>query len=153
MKPTLPLVISPKNLGYPHTISRIKEMGFLSRSRLDFSRLFHVDYFIAGEILAAHDILKSIINPEDLAIENFAHGTIQMRTLLVPTNWKKQNIPISQLELPEELIISLIRRKTTSATKELTSEEKIIIPHGNDYILPGDEITVIGETKNNVSFT
>lgn len=139
-----------KNLGYPYTISRIKEMGFLSRSRLDFSRLFYVDHFIAAEILSAHDILKSIINPEDLAIENFAHGAIQMRTIIVPTSWKKHDIPLSELELPEELIISLIRRNISeeqALDEEQHYKEKIIFPHGDDFIIPGDEVTVIGETK------
>src|SRR3989344_4517003 len=55
-----------KNLGYPKTVARVKEIGFLARSRIDFGRLFYVDHFIGAEVLAANDILKSIINPQDL---------------------------------------------------------------------------------------
>jgi len=125
-----------KNLGYPNTIARVKEIGFLARSRLDFGRLFFVDHFIGAEVLAAHDILKSIISREDLIIENFAHGAIQMRSFKVPDTWKNQDTPIKDLALPEDLIIGLINR-----------EGKIIFPHGNDCIKGGDKISVIGETQ------
>ncbi len=125
-----------KNLGYPKTVARVKEIAFLARSRLDFGRLFYVDHFIGAEVLAANDILKSILNPEDIAIENFAHGAIQMRTIIVPDSWNKTNIPLKKLNLPEEMILGLIRRN-----------EEIIIPHGDDHIQKNDEITIIGETK------
>ncbi|NGX57114.1 MAG: Trk system potassium uptake protein TrkA, partial [Candidatus Anoxychlamydiales bacterium] len=129
-----------KNLGYPKTVARVKEIGFLARSRLDFSRLFYVDHFIGAEVLAANDILKSIINSQDLAIENFAHGAIQMRTLIVPETWKKSDIPLKDLKTPEEMIIALIKRKEKD-------NEVIIFPHGNDRIQANDEVTIIGEAK------
>ncbi|MBN2479038.1 MAG: Trk system potassium transporter TrkA [Parachlamydiales bacterium] len=132
-----------KNLGYPKTVARVKEIGFLARSRLDFGRLFYVDHFIGAEVLAANDILKSIINPEDIAIENFAHGAIQMRTLSIPASWKKTNIPLSNLDLPEEMIVGLIKRRKKDSEKEYD----VIFPHGKDHIEAGDEITVVGETK------
>lgn len=136
-----------KNLGYPRTVARIKELGFLARSRLDFGRLFYVDHFIGAEILAANDILKSILNPEDLAIENFAHGAIQMRTIVVSEKWQKINQPLSSLELPEEMIIGLIKRKKVDPKHPEKFTEEIIFPHGTDQIHLGDEITVLGETK------
>lgn len=136
-----------KNLGYPKTVARIKELGFLARSRLDFARLFYVDHFIGAEILAANDILKSILNPEDLAIENFAHGAIQMRTIVVSDKWHKVNQPLSSIDLPEEMIIGLIKRKKVDPKHPQKVTEEIIFPHGNDQIHPGDEITVLGETK------
>lgn len=136
-----------KNLGYPRTVARIKELGFLARSRLDFGRLFYVDHFIGAEILAANDILKSIINPEDLAIENFAHGSIQMRTIVVSEKWQQINIPLNSLSFPDEMIIGLIKRKKTDPKNPEKITEEIIFPHGTDHIRPGDEVTVLGETK------
>ncbi|NGX48641.1 MAG: Trk system potassium uptake protein TrkA [Candidatus Anoxychlamydiales bacterium] len=136
-----------KNLGYPKTVSRVKEIGFLARSRLDFGRLFYVDHFIGAEVLAANDILKSIINPEDIAIENFAHGAIQMRTIVIPQKWGKTDISLNSLDLPEEMIIGLIRRKKKDPKDPNKFIEKIIFPHGTDHIEVGDEVTVLGETK------
>lgn len=130
-----------KNLGYPKTIARVTETSYVTRSSLDFGRLFYVDYFIAAELLAAHDILKSVISPSDLMIENFAHGAIQMRSLVLPENWARPNLPIRDLSLPDELIVGLIRRKINE------EESQVIFPHGDDHLLPNDEITVVGETK------
>ena len=36
-----------KNLGYPRTIARVHDNRYLNRTRLDFSRIFEVDYFIS----------------------------------------------------------------------------------------------------------
>jgi trk system potassium uptake protein len=129
-----------KNLGYPKTVARVKDISFLARSRLDFGKLFYIDYFIGAEVLAAYDLLKSILNAGDLAIENFAHGAVQMRTFNVPDSWNKEDIAIKSLDLPENLIISLIRRN-------VDKKDIIIFPHGHDYIKKGDEITIVGETK------
>jgi trk system potassium uptake protein TrkA len=129
-----------KNLGYPKTVARVKEIGFLARSRLDFSRLFYVDHFIGAEVLAANDILKSIINPQDLAVENFAHGAIQMRTIVIPDIFDKKDLFLKDLKLSEEIIIALIKR-------EEDNEEKIIFPHGNDIIKAHDEITIISDSQ------
>lgn len=124
-----------KNLGYPKTVARIRQNTYLNRSRLDFGRLFFVDHFIASHLLVAHDIFKCIMNPGNVSVENFAHGAVQMRTIVVPESWKFSGQKISQLELPTNLLIGLIRR------------DKVIFPKGNDQIFAGDEITVIGETK------
>jgi trk system potassium uptake protein len=136
-----------KNLGYPKTVARIKELGFLARSRLDFARLFYVDHFIGAEMLAANDILKNILNPEDIAIENFAHGAIQMRTIVVPEKWQKTNQLLSSLDFPDEMIIGLIKRKKVDPKNPQKITEEIIFPHGTDHIEAKDEVTVLGETK------
>lgn len=129
-----------KNIGFPKTIARIQARDYLNHSRLDFGRLFFVDYFVGPEILAAQDLFKILLHTGDLATEHFAHGTIQMRTIQIPDLWDKGSIPIHKLMLPEDLIAGLIRRK-------LIDGEKILIPHGGDFILPGDQVTVVGEAK------
>lgn len=129
-----------KNLGCPKTICRVHTLDALHTSQLDLERLFFVDHFISPEILTAQDLLKVLVYSTDVAVEHFAHGTIQMRTVVVPDLWDKGGTAIRDLFLPEDLIIGLIRRK-------MDEGEQILIPHGKDHILPGDEITVIGESK------
>lgn len=129
-----------KNLGYPKTVARLRQNSYLNRSRLDFGRLFFVDHFISANVIVAHDIFKCLINPGSLTVENFAHGAVQMRTIIVPSEWEGKRRNLSQLHLPENLLVGLIRRS-------FEDQEKIIFPRGGDFILPGDEITVIGETK------
>jgi trk system potassium uptake protein TrkA len=134
-----------KNLGYPKTVARVHHLSFLHRSRLDFSRLFFVDHFIGTEMILAHDIFKCITNPGNVAVEHFAHGSVQMRSMIVPEGSPFSRHPISMLKLPENLLIGLIRRKPAAGEEMLT--HKIIFPRGQDYLLPGDEATVIGESK------
>ncbi|PIS02337.1 MAG: Trk system potassium transporter TrkA [Chlamydiae bacterium CG10_big_fil_rev_8_21_14_0_10_42_34] len=129
-----------KNLGFSKTIARVQKREYLNHSRLDFRRLFFVDYFIGPEILAAQDLCKMLVHSGDLAVEHFAHGAIQMRTIQIPDLWKFGETPICKLDLPPDLIAGLIRRKNKD-------EDQILIPHGNDFILPGDQVTLVGEAK------
>ncbi len=129
-----------KNLGFEKTIVRVQSREYLNHSKLDFGRLFFADYFICPETLAAQDLCKLLIHSGDIAVEHFAHGAIQMRTIQIPDFWDKGGLPISDLTLPNDLIAGLIRRKAESG-------EIILIPHGEDHILPGDQLTVVGETR------
>ncbi len=129
-----------KNLGMPKTIARVQAREYLNHVRFDFGRLFFVDYFIGPEVLAAQDLCKILVHSGDLAVEHFAHGAIQMRTIQIPEKWDKGGVSISKLNLPDDLIAGLIRRRTSA-------EETVLVPHGHDHILPGDQLTVVGEAK------
>lgn len=133
-----------KNLGYPRTIARLRDLNYFHRTRLDFARIFQVDEFIGPEVLVAHEIYKTMIQPGSLRVETFAHGAITVRSLLIPRNWKRPETPLSKMKLPEGLVIGLIRRLGGQNLRE----EKIIFPHGQDCILPRDEVTVIGESES-----
>lgn len=133
-----------KHLGYPRTIARIRDHRYLNRTRLDFGRIFDIDYFIGPEILVASDILKYIISPDSLAVENFAHGTLQLRTIKIPDNWYAHDVSLKTLELPSNVLVGLICRETLA--KKQIIEKKVIFPHGNDSIYAGDEVTFIGRT-------
>ncbi len=135
-----------KNLGYPKTVARIHQSSFLNRSRLDFSRLFFIDHFIGTEMILAHDIFNCIANPGNAAVQNFAHGAVQMRSIVIPENCELANQPISALKLPENLLIGIIERKPPFGEDSLMTQQ-IIFPRGNDRLMPGDEATLIGEWK------
>lgn len=129
-----------KNLGFPKTIARVRSQDYLHSSQIHFGRLFFVDYFIAPEVLAAQDLFKVLIHSGDIAVNHFAHGAIQMRTIRVPDLWDKGGLPISQLTLPDDLIAGLIQRKSAEG-------DHFLIPHGDDHILPGDQLTLVGKAK------
>ncbi len=134
-----------KHLGYPGTIARVRDNRFLNRTRLDFAHIFEVDHFIGPELLVANDILKYIISPGSLAVENFSHGAVQLRTLAIPEKWRKGDVYLSELQLPKGIIVGLIRRNVANGARDI--QKKVIFPHGEDYILPKDEVTFIGETE------
>lgn len=129
-----------KNLGYPRTIARVRDSRFLNQTRLDFARLFDVDHFISPELLVANEIFKYINSSGSLKIETFAHGAVQLRTIVIPDHWKNSSTPLSKLELPNGVIIGLISRGEAE-------DNQIIFPHGNDTIQPNDEVTLIGEAE------
>lgn len=131
-----------KQLGYKKTVARVRDNKYLNRERLDFGQLFHIDHFISPELTVANDILKYILSPGSLAIEMFAYGAIQLRTIVIPEKWSRSLIPLRELRLPEGILIALIRR-----TKTDPRELKVIFPHGNDVIIPHDEVTIVGETE------
>lgn len=129
-----------KNLGFPKTVARIKSHGYLESSALNIGRLFYVDHHICSEMLSAQDLFKLLTHSSDTAFEHFAHGSILMRSLPIPIQWKRGDVPIKELHLPEDLIVGLIRRKPTGI-------DQIVFPHGEDHIQPGDEVTLIGEAN------
>lgn len=135
-----------KNLGFPKTIARVTDPVFFQRSVLDFERIFHVDHFIGPDILVAQDIFKTVVSPEALSIETFAHGAIQMRTVKIPKRWRHGDKKLYELELPRGMMIGLVRRGEESG-RSTGPWGKVIFPHGNDVILPGDEVTLIGESE------
>ena len=135
-----------KRLGYPKTVARIRKMDYLKKSSLDFGTIFSVDHFICPEQLVAQDIFNYALESGTIAVENFAHGAVQMRTMEVPQNWRKEKLKIYELNLPQDIVLGLIKRaiKQNPHTKQ---DYEIIFPHGNDHILPGDKISIIGQTE------
>lgn len=129
-----------KNIGFPKTVARIKSLDYLQCPKIDLARLFYVDHFIGAEMLSAQNLFKILTHSGDVAFEHFAHGAIWMRTIQVPDKWNRGKDPIRELNLPEGLIACLIRRKSGDV-------DQVLIPHGNDCILPGDEITIAGEAS------
>lgn len=141
-----------KLLNYPRTIARIKDSRYASTTRLDFGHIFNVDKFIAPELLAANEIIKCIKSPQSIFIENFAQGALQLRTILIPETWQGHSEPLKNFNLPPNIIVSLIRGEEAEEGTGALGKRKVIFPHGNDAIFPGDEVTFIGEAEaiNNI---
>ena len=131
-----------KQLGYPSTIARVHDNRYLNRTRLDFGRIFDVDHFVCPELLAASEMMKYIVSEGALVVNYFLHGAVQLRTIKVPDDWVKANEPLHQLNMPEGLMIGLIYREDP-----ITKKSQVIFPHGSDHILPGDEVTFVGDTE------
>jgi trk system potassium uptake protein TrkA len=57
-----------------------------------------------------------------------------MRTVVIPQNWKFSGRKIGEIPFPENLLVGLIKRQAG-----------LVFPRGQDVILSGDEVTLIGE--------
>ncbi|MFZ0565015.1 MAG: Trk system potassium transporter TrkA [Chlamydiales bacterium] len=138
-----------KNLGYPQTVARVRSNKYFLKSRLSFERLFCVDYLIGPERLTADTISNMILIPDSIHTENFAHGSVQMRTVSVPSRWKRAGVPLAnrkELELPERLMVGLICRETSRKARG-SEKEHLIFPHGKDALQSDDEVTFVGESE------
>jgi len=124
-----------KHLGYPKTIARVRDNRYLNTTRLDFAKLFATDEFLCPELLVASEIERYIFSSGALNVETFFHGSVQLRTFEIPSRWRGGQTPLKSLQLPKGAIIGLVVRNG-----------EVIFPHGEDKILPGDEVTCIGET-------
>jgi trk system potassium uptake protein len=131
-----------KNLGYATTVARASKVRYLNCSRVDFGRIFHADSIIAPDVLTAEDIFEVIIQPASLACESFAHGSVLMRTFAVPHTWRKSGQALRDLKLPEGMMVGFLCRRDASGSMK---HRQHIFPHGDDFIIPGDEVTVIGK--------
>lgn len=131
-----------KQLGYPSTIARVHDSHYLNRTRLDFGRIFDVDYFVCPELLAAGEMMEYIAHEKALVVKYFSHGAVELRTIKIPASWKFSKTSLSKLDIPKGVMIGLIFRKNP-----ISSDTSVIFPHGSDVILPGDEVTCIGETE------
>ncbi|MDX8431004.1 MAG: Trk system potassium transporter TrkA [Candidatus Algichlamydia australiensis] len=129
-----------KNLGYPTTVCRITNASFLDQSRLDIDRLFYVDHLIAPELIVAHELFKCLSHPGSIAVESFAHGAVQMRTIVLPSEFPERGKTLRELKFGDDLLIGMIRRKRENGGE-------IIFPHGDDKLEPGDEVTFVGDTS------
>ncbi len=134
-----------KQLQYPRAVAYVHDSRFLEKARIDFNHIFSVDYFICPEVTIAQDILKYVISPGSLALENFAYGALQLRTLLIPEDWKEGGVPLRDLDFKGNIIVGLLRRSIRDE-ETYALNPTLIFPHGEDVILPGDEVTFIGET-------
>ncbi len=137
-----------KHMGFPRTICRVKDSCYLNKNRLDFSRIFGVDHFICPELLVAQDIMKRIRSPGSRTLDYFAHGAVQMRTLVIPQRWRDVNQPLKDLSLPEGVMLAIVKtRYDEKGIERKPPYSRVIFPHGDDIIYPGDEVTLIGESE------
>ena len=125
-----------KRLGFPKTVACVQSEELLSSPNINVRELFQIDHFVGADLWAAQDLFKVLIHSGDIAIEHFAHGTVQMRTLRIPEQWDREAISIRDLELPVDLLIGLIRRKLPDGS------EVTLFPGGEDRILRGDAVTL-----------
>jgi trk system potassium uptake protein TrkA len=130
-----------KKLGYPKTVARIRQNIFLDSTQINFHQLFSVDHILGTELIIAHEIFKCIVNPGNLAIENFAQGAVQMQTIIIPENFPQKGKSLAEIRPMDNLLVGLIRRKTDGEKRSL------IFPKGQHILHPGDEATVIGKTN------
>lgn len=131
--------ILAKQYGVEKTVARVRNPEYVEENYIQEGVFAGIDLIINPELVTAKEIVKHIDAPEALDIVYYAHGKIQMLELQMTPDAFAVNKMIKDLNLNFAfLIISILRNG------------KMIIPRGDDYILPDDIIFLMAKTKEMV---
>lgn len=131
----LSCILAKKN-GIAHTISRIRDQKFLSESKDYLKDNFDIDYLLSPELITAREINRILMTPQALNVEDFANGRVRLFEMKVTSRSPFCHKRLKDIKLPDSVLIAMILR-----------DHQMIIPHGNDKILPLDNIYLIGNPK------
>ena len=121
-----------KKHGITHTIARIRDMNVTVEAGQYLKENFDIDLVLNPELITANEIARILMTPAALNVEDFAQGKVR----LFETRIRRSAIarkPLKELTLPHGVLAGLIFR-----------DHRMIIPHGDDMFLPGDNAYFIG---------
>jgi trk system potassium uptake protein len=99
----------------------------------DYYSLFHnigIEHIISPRLLTATQILRLIRKGEVVSMSLIEDGKMEILELNILPSAKVAHKTIQNAGIPKGVLIGAILRK----------EEEIIMPRGNDYLLPGDQV-------------
>lgn len=126
--------MAAKQAGINQTIARIRNIEYIGKEESEFHRSLGIDLTINPEQITAVEISRILFIPSALEVEEFANGKIRLLEIRIHPDSPNINIPISQLNLPQNMLIAGILR-----------HNKMIIPHGSDVLKPNDNVFLVGE--------
>lgn len=122
-----------KSLGARQVVARVDSPLFIEGNFL-YETALDIDYVLSPDAVAALEIANYLEHPGIINSRDFGRGRIQMRQITVtktPTTGAKALKDV--LLGGNGGLVALIERNGA-----------IIIPHGDSQVLPGDQITLIG---------
>lgn len=133
-----------KKFNVPSKIARIRSYFFKSNgeesSGLFTKRELGIDVLINPEEVATSDILKLVNSPAAFEIVDFSEEGLLIKGFRITKGLEIVNSQIKELEhytdLKEVLILAIIR------------EDKMIIPKGENKLLEGDKVYIIGKSED-----
>jgi trk system potassium uptake protein TrkA len=125
-----------KKIANIKTVARVRNSEYSNRGLLFSNQQLGVDIIIDPEQLTAMEIAKLIKTPVASDIEYFANGKIEMFVFKVDKDSEIVGKSISSLPISQNFLIIAISRENG----------EVIIPRGDDSILPNDHIYVVGKT-------
>ena len=126
--------ILAKKHGITHTVARIRDMQFLSEAKEYLKENFDIDLMLNPELITAREVYRILMTPAALDVEDFASGKVRLFETKVTRHSPLANIPLKDLEMPKAILAGMIFR-----------DHRMIIPHGDDCLLPHDNAYFIGD--------
>ena len=125
--------ILAKKHGIAHTIARIRDMQFMGEAKDYVKENFDIDLMLNPELITASEINRILMTPAALNVEDFAHGKVRLFETRVRRSSPFARKKLRDIELPEGVLAGMIFR-----------DHRMIIPHGDDALLPHDNAYFIG---------
>ena len=130
-----------KRAGVARTIARVRSPEYVQKDQALFREWMGIDLLINPEMVTALEILQILKTPAALDVEEFAEGLVRLLEVKLRMDSPFANIPLKNLSLPAKILVVGILR-----------QDKMIIPNGNDQLLPDDHVFFIGEHDAIVDF-
>ncbi len=134
--------ILAKKQGIKHTIVRIRDMQFMSEAKEYLKENFDIDLMLNPELITALEIKRVLVMPSALNVEDFAGGKVRLFETKIKKESSLANICLKDLALPKTVLAGMIFR-----------DHRMIIPHGDDCFMPGDNAYFIGDPKEIEAFS
>lgn len=125
--------ILAKKHGIKQTIARIRDMQFISEAKEYLKSNFDIDLMLNPEMLTAIEINRILMVPAALNVEDFADGKVRLFETKVQDTSPLVFVPFKDLDIPRDILAAMIFRG-----------HQMIIPHGNDCLMPLDNAYFIG---------
>lgn len=126
--------MAAKQAGIKRTIARVRNQEYAEKDKLKFNVSLGIDLTINPEMVTAQEISQILLTPSALDVEDFADQRVRMIEVKILPDSKLINTPLSQLTLPRQSLVAGILR-----------QDRMLIPHGSDVILPHDCVFFVGE--------
>jgi len=129
--------VQAKAMGATRTIARVMNPAYFESPRGITADMFGIDIVINPLFQIAADIRRLVRSSAAVSVRDFADHLIESVHLTVEMDAPVIGRPLKDVRLPEQTLIVAILR-----------DEDFIIPGGNDAILPGDDVVVVGRTSH-----
>ena len=130
-----------KNNGIKHTVARIRNVDYAINSPEMLNSEMKIDLILNPERITAAEIDHILMTPSALNVDDFAEGKVRMFEAKLKENSPYANIPLKNLKIPNDILVAMLFRK-----------HKMIIPRGNDILLPGDNVYFVGKQEAILQF-
>lgn len=128
-----------KKIGAHKAIARIRDPEY-AEELAGSKEVLGLDMIINPEKAAANEIARLLAITPAMHVEDFAKGRVRMVEVSVDANSAISNTQLKDLQVNNLLVTAIVRKGN------------IFIPSGDDTILPGDNLYVLGNTENMKEF-
>ena len=125
-----------KAFGAKHTVARVRNEEYTDSEPTLLNETLGVDLNLNPERITANEISHILMTPAALHVDDFADGKVRMFGARLPNDFQFLGVPLKNVRFPDGILVAMIFRK-----------HKMIIPHGDDILEPGDNVYFVGSQE------